>query len=120
MAKLDIWIEKWKNWTVVHLHGDLMLSTLGQFRETLNALLRRKNPRITLDLAELANVDSSAIGLITRFTERTVERGGEFGLFNARREAAEVLAMVQFDCGVRLFSTRHLFERSVADREASE
>lgn len=120
MAKLDIWIEKWKDWTVVHLHGDLMLSTLGHFRETLNALLRRKNPRIALDLGELANVDSSAIGLIARFAEKTLARGGEFGLFNARREAAEVLSMVEFDSGVRAFSTRNQFEKSIADRETSQ
>jgi len=116
---MEVTTEMWNQWCIVHPRGELVLSTMSRVREAFSALVQRRQFRVALDLAELEILDSSALGLITRFAEELAGQNGELAMFNARRGIAEILGMVQFGPNVRIYSGCQQFEAHAKNEKGS-
>ena len=80
---------------VVKLRGRLSLGEpVERLRATLADLLSSGDSRLVLDLEELATMDSSGIGLLSRFLTSTKQQGGSLKLVNPSKFVVQTLKLV--------------------------
>ena len=80
---------------VVKLRGRLSLGEpVERLRATLADLLGSGESRLVLDLEELATMDSSGIGLLSRFLTSTKQQGGSLKLVNPSKFVVQTLKLV--------------------------
>jgi anti-sigma B factor antagonist len=80
---------------IIRLRGRLNLGeSVDRLRATLEDLLNAGDCRIVLDGAELATMDSSGIGLLSRFLTLTKQQGGALKLVNPSKFVVQTLKLV--------------------------
>jgi len=80
---------------VIKLRGRLSLGDpVDRLRSTVEDLVKMGDTRIVLDLAELATVDSSGIGLLTRVLTTTKQQGGSLKLSSPSKFVVQTLKLV--------------------------
>jgi anti-sigma B factor antagonist len=80
---------------IVILRGRLALGeSVDRFRATLEDLINSGESRLVLDLTELATVDSSGIGLLSRFLTSAKQHGGSLKLVNPSKFVTQTLKLV--------------------------
>ena len=80
---------------IVKLRGRLALGEpVERLRATLADLLGSGESRLVLDLEELATMDSSGIGLLSRFLTSTKQQGGSIKLVNPSKFVVQTLKLV--------------------------
>lgn len=80
---------------VITLKGRLSLGeSVDRFRATLEDLLGSGECRLVLDLTELATMDSSGIGLLSRFLTSAKQKGGSVKLVNPSKFVTQTLKLV--------------------------
>ena len=80
---------------IVKLRGRLALGDpVERLRATLDDLLGSGENRLVLDLEELATMDSSGIGLLSRFLTSTKQQGGSLKLVNPSKFVVQTLKLV--------------------------
>jgi len=80
---------------VIKLRGRLSLGEpVDRLRATLEDLIGAGENHLVLDLEELATVDSSGIGLLTRFLTSTKQQGGSLKLVNPSKFVVQTLKLV--------------------------
>jgi len=80
---------------VIKLRGRLSLGeTVDRLRATIEDLLGAGDHRLVMDLEELATVDSSGIGLLTRLLTSAKQQGGSLKLVNPSKFVVQTLKLV--------------------------
>ena len=80
---------------IVKLRGRLSLGeTVDRLRGTFEDLMASGNNKLVLDIEELATMDSSGIGLLTRTLTSAKQRGGALKLVNPSKFVMQTLKMV--------------------------
>lgn len=80
---------------IIKLRGRLALGEpVDRLRATMEDLLNSGENRLVLDLEELATMDSSGIGLLSRFLTSTKQQGGSLKLVNPSKFVMQTLKLV--------------------------
>jgi len=80
---------------IIKLRGRLALGEpVDRLRATVEDLLGAGDTRLVLDLEELATMDSSGIGLLSRFLTATKQQGGSLKLVNPSKFVVQTLKLV--------------------------
>jgi anti-anti-sigma factor len=92
---LDIEVRNQGPVKIIKLRGRLSLGEpVDRVRATLEDALNAGNNCIVLDLPELATVDSSGIGLLTRILTTTKQQGGALKLVSPSKFVVQTLKLV--------------------------
>ena len=92
---MDIEVRSQDQVKVIKLRGRLSLGEpIDRLRGTMQDLLNAGDNRLVLDLEELATVDSSGIGLLTRCLTSVKQRGGSLKLVNPSKFVVQTLKLV--------------------------
>ncbi len=80
---------------MIKLRGRLGLGeSVDRLRATVEDLLGGGENRLVFDLGELATVDSSGIGLFSRYLTSTKQQGGSLKLVNPSKFVLQTLKLV--------------------------
>lgn len=80
---------------VIKLCGRLTLGeSVDRLRETIHDLLAGGDCRMVIDLAEVAMLDSSGIGLLVKSLTNAKQAGGALKLLNPSKFAQQTLKMI--------------------------
>ena len=80
---------------IIKLRGRLALGEpVERLRATMEDLLNSGENRLVLDLEELATMDSSGIGLLSRFLTSTKQQGGSLKLVSPSKFVMQTLKLV--------------------------
>ena len=92
---MDIEVRSQGQVKVIKLRGRLGLGeSVDRLRATVEDLLGGGENRLVFDLGELATVDSSGIGLFSRFLTSTKQQGGSLKLVNPSKFVVQTLKLV--------------------------
>ena len=92
---VDIDIRSQGEVKIIKLRGRLALGeAVERLRATMEDLLGSGENRLVLDLGELATMDSSGIGLLSRFLTSTKQQGGSLKLVNPSKFVVQTLKLV--------------------------
>lgn len=89
--------------SVIHVTGDLDLSTIGAFDAELEQALEAE--RLVIELAECTFIDSSALRALVRAQKLVTRAGGELALVAPSQPARRVLEIATLDRFVPVFGT---------------
>jgi anti-sigma B factor antagonist len=93
--ELDIEVRSQGQAKIIKLRGRLALGdSVNRLRATLEDLLGAGENRLVLDIEELTTVDSSGIGLLSRFLTSTKQQGGSLKLVNPSKFVVQTLKLV--------------------------
>jgi anti-sigma B factor antagonist len=93
--RMDIEVRSQGQVKIVKLRGRLSLGEpVDRLRATMEDLLGSGESRLVLDLGELATVDSSGIGLFSKFLTATKQQGGSLKLVNPSKFVVQTLKLV--------------------------
>ena len=92
---VDIDVRSQDQVKVIKLRGRLSLGDpVDRLRATVEDLLRTGDTRLVLDLEELATMDSSGIGLLSRALTSAKQQGGSLKLVNPSKFVVQTLKLV--------------------------
>lgn len=92
---MDIEVRSQGQVKIIKLRGRLTLGEpVDRLRATLEDLLKTGDNRLVLDLEELATMDSSGIGLLSRFLASAKQKGGSLKLVNPSKFVQQTLKLV--------------------------
>lgn len=114
---MDIDVRSQGSAKVIKLRGRLSLGeTVDRLRATLENLLDSGDNQLVMDLQELTTVDSSGIGLLTRFLTNAKQQGGSMKLVNPSKFVVQTLKLVGL---LSLFETYPDAQSATASYEQS-
>jgi len=94
-VSLDIEVRSQGQVKIIKLRGRLSLGEpCDRLRATMEDLIGSGDSRLVLDLEELATMDSSGIGLVTRFLTSAKQQGGSLKLVNPSKFVVQTLKLV--------------------------
>jgi anti-sigma B factor antagonist len=92
---VDIEVRSQGTVKVIKLRGRLALGeSVERLRATVEDLLSSGENRLILDLEELATMDSSGIGLLSRLLTLSKQQGGSLKLVNPSKFVVQTLKLV--------------------------
>ena len=92
---MDIEVRSQGTVKVIKLRGRLALGeSVERLRATVEDLLSSGENRLVLDLEELATMDSSGIGLLSRLLTLSKQQGGSLKLVNPSKFVVQTLKLV--------------------------
>ena len=92
---VDIDVRSQDQVKIIKLRGRLSLGEpVDRLRSTVEDLLRTGDIRLVLDLEELATMDSSGIGLLSRALTSAKQQGGSLKLVNPSKFVVQTLKLV--------------------------
>jgi len=92
---VDIEVRSQATVKVIKLRGRLALGEpVERLRATVEDLLSSGENRLVLDLEELATMDSSGIGLLSRLLTLSKQQGGSLKLVNPSKFVVQTLKLV--------------------------
>ena len=92
---MDIEVRSQGQVKIIKLRGRLTLGEpCDRLRATMEDLIASGDTRLVLDLEELATMDSSGIGLVTRFLTSAKQQGGSLKLVNPSKFVSQTLKLV--------------------------
>jgi anti-sigma B factor antagonist len=92
---VDIDVRSQGTVKIIKLRGRLGLGEpIERLRATVEELLSSGENRLVLDLQELATMDSSGIGLLSRLLTSTKQQGGSLKLVNPSKFVVQTLKLV--------------------------
>src|SRR5216683_5534162 len=93
--QVDIEVRSQGQVKIVKLRGRLSLGEpVDRLRATVEDLLKAGDNRLVLDLEELATMDSSGIGLLSRFLTSAKQQGGSLKLVNPSKFVVQTLKLM--------------------------
>jgi anti-sigma B factor antagonist len=92
---VDIEVRSQGQVKIIKLRGRLTLGDpCDRLRATIEDLIASGDTRLVLDLEELATMDSSGIGLVSRFLTSAKQHGGSLKLVNPSKFVSQTLKLV--------------------------
>jgi anti-sigma B factor antagonist len=92
---VDIETRSLGNVKLLKITGRINLGVgVDRLRDTLEDLLANGSNRWVLDLADVAMIDSSGIGLLVRYLTTAKQQGGDLKLLNPTKFALQTLKMI--------------------------
>ena len=92
---MEIDIRTLENLKLLKIKGRITLGAgVDRLRETLEDMLVDGSNRWLLDLADVAMIDSSGIGLLVRYLTTAKQQGGALKLLNPTKFAQQSLKMI--------------------------
>lgn len=92
---LDISVRRRSEVQIVQLRGPLRMGpAVDGLRQTMEEALASGDTRLVLNLAEVAMIDSSGIGLLVRFLASAKQLGGNIKLVQPNKFAVQTLKLV--------------------------
>ena len=92
---MDIEVRSQGQVKIIKLRGRLTLGEpCDRLRATIEDLIASGDTRLVLDLEELATMDSSGIGLVSRFLTSAKQQGGSLKLVNPSKFVSQSLKLV--------------------------
>jgi anti-sigma B factor antagonist len=92
---VDIEVRSQGQVKIIKLRGRLNLGEpCDRLRATIEDLIASGDTRLVLDLEELATMDSSGIGLVSRFLTSAKQQGGSLKLVNPSKFVSQTLKLV--------------------------
>jgi anti-sigma B factor antagonist len=92
---VDIETRSLGNVKLLKITGRINLGAgVDRLRDTLEDLLANGSNRWVLDLADVAMIDSSGIGLLVRYLTTAKQQGGDLKLLNPTKFALQTLKMI--------------------------
>ena len=92
---MDIEVRSQGQVKIIKLRGRLTLGEpCDRLRATIEDLIASGDTRLVLDLEELATMDSSGIGLVSRFLTSAKQQGGSLKLVNPSKFVSQTLKLV--------------------------
>jgi anti-sigma B factor antagonist len=101
MATILVTTAELGQWRILAVDGELDLSTSGEFRDALSALLDDA-PNVAVDLRAVSFMDSTALGVIVAAMKRAREHGGDLALIGPAGSPRKVLAITALDQIMRI------------------
>jgi anti-sigma B factor antagonist len=71
-------------WTVLHVHGEVDLTTVPRLRGLLAELIRDHGPHLVVDLDDVGLLDSAGLGVLLGAVRRARTAGGEVRFVSTR------------------------------------
>ena len=96
-GSLQIRVSREGTRAVAELSGELDAATAGQLREEIVALVADGVRTLVLDMAALALIDSTGLGVLVGVLKRVLQHGGELQLRAPRRAVRKVLDITGLD-----------------------
>jgi anti-sigma B factor antagonist len=94
-ARVEIDVRSQGVAKVITLRGRLSLGEpVDRLRSTFEDLLASGENRLVMDITEMPTVDSSGIGLLTRFLTSAKQQGGSLKLVNPAKFVLQTLKLV--------------------------
>jgi len=92
---VDIEVRSQSDVKVIKLHGRLNLGeAVDKMRQAFDDLTNAGATRFVVDLADVAMIDSSGIGLLVRCLTAAKQRGGSLKLLKPSKFALQTLRMI--------------------------
>lgn len=92
---MDIDVRSQGQVKIIKLRGRLALGeAVDRLRSTMEDLVAAGDSRLVLDVEELPTIDSSGIGLLSRFLTATKQKGGSLKLVNPSKFVVQTLKLV--------------------------
>lgn len=92
---MDISVKRRDQVQIVQLKGPLRLGVaVDSLRQTMEDAVRSGDTRLVLNLSEVPMIDSSGIGMLTRFLASTRQKGGNLKLVNPSKFTTQTLRLV--------------------------
>lgn len=82
---------------VIHVVGEVDVTTAGLMRDALEAMLADGHRRLTLDLAEVTFMDSTALGVIVGRLRRLSRDGGTMTVVATHERVLRVFGITGLD-----------------------
>ncbi|QID18271.1 STAS domain-containing protein [Nitrogeniibacter mangrovi] len=92
---MDVTVTKGQEGTVLKLGGRFDFNAHREFRDGVDSVLQKEG-RVDVDLAEVAYLDSSALGMLLMLRDKAKSAGREVRLVNARGSVRQVLEIANF------------------------
>lgn len=93
---MDYHIEDGPEETVVRLAGRMTFVDHEKFRDVLTVFDARPGRSVTFDLAELAFVDSSGLGMFIIARDAAMKKNARFTLRGARNDVRRLIVIAKF------------------------
>ena len=104
---------------VLRLFGGLDISTVGQLRERVIALLEEEIPALALDMSQVTFADSSGLGTLLAGKKRALEKNVGYYLVDCPAPLQDLIALVGLDQVIDFCTWRDLVERFPAPASRS-
>ena len=109
--KLEIIEDREQTVPVLRLFGGLDISTVGQLRERVIALLAEEIPALALDMSQVTFADSSGLGTLLAGKKRALEKSVGYYLVDCPAPLQSLIALVGLDQIMDFCTWRELVER---------
>ena len=96
-GSLQICVSRQGTSALAELRGELDAGTAQQLREEMLALVSDGVRTLVLDMAGLALIDSTGLGVLVGVLKRVLQHGGELQLRAPRRSTRKVLEITGLD-----------------------
>jgi len=107
---MEISTEQWNSWKIIAMQGKFVLKNSSEIRKALESELDAVHPQIAVDLSKVSHLDSSGLSLLVSIQNQIKEKKGNFVLFGANRDLAEIMNIVGFDHLAPHYADRSEFE----------
>jgi anti-anti-sigma factor len=81
----------------ISVQGELDVSNIVEFRETLVKMIEQKSPHILLDCEQLKYIDSTGLGVLVAAYKKANELGGSIKIINLKPFLKKIFMITALD-----------------------
>jgi anti-anti-sigma factor len=81
----------------ISVQGELDVSNIGEFKETLSHGIEQKSPNILLDCEQLKYIDSTGLGVLVAAYKKAKEMGGSIRIVHLKPYLKKIFMITALD-----------------------